>query len=134
MRKALIVVGVAAVIAGCAPSTDQPATRPTTESTPAGPTRGPDPSVATPLVAEAVAEPVAVPATDGKTHLAYEILLTNVLAEDVTLTSVAVLDRDVAVLDLAGDRLAHWTRVLGNPAPTTRIGPAQSAVVWLDVV
>lgn len=136
MRAALAVVGVAAVLTGCASSTDQtPATSapPTTASSPTGPTRGPDPSVATPLVAEAVAEPVPVPATDGKTHLAYEILLTNVLAEDVTLTSLTVLDRDVAVLDLTGDRLAHWTRVLGNTTPTTRIGPAQSAVVWLDV-
>jgi Peptidase family M23 len=33
----------------------------------------------------------------------------------------------------AADQLANWTRIVGNPTPTTKVGPAQSAVVWLDV-
>lgn len=89
--------------------------------------------MATPLVGEAVTQPVPVPATDGKTHLVYEISLTNVLPNEVTLTSVTVLDRDVSLLDLSGDQLTQWTRLLGTPAPTTTLGPAQTAVVWLDL-
>ena len=44
-----------------------------------------------PVLASVIAAPVPVPATDGKIHLAYELQLTNVLAQDVTLTSVTVL-------------------------------------------
>ena len=87
----------------------------------------------TPLVGSVLAAPVPVPATDGKVHLAYEVELTNVLAQEVTLTSLVVLDRDVSLLKLTGEQLAGRTRVLGTTTPTTKIGPAQSAVVWMDV-
>lgn len=141
-QPAVAVLGIVVLITACSPATEQtPAASPTgsvESSTPASPppsrpTRSPAPSVATPLVGEAVTQPVPVPATDGKTHLVYEISLTNVLPNEVTLTSVTVLDRDVALLDLAGDQLTQWTRLLGTPTPTTTIGPAQTAVVWFDV-
>jgi hypothetical protein len=136
MRTIAAVLGVVALIAACSPSeTPSPTTAsPTTSSTAAAaPTQGPEPSVATPLVANVIAAPVPVPATDGKIHLAYELQLTNVLTQVVTLTSVTVLDRDVALLNLPADRISYWTRIIGTPTPTTKIGPAQSAVVWLDV-
>ena len=62
--------------------------------------------MATPIVASVIAAPIPVPTTDGKIHLAYELQLTNVLAQDVTLTSLTVLDRDVALLNLDRDRLS----------------------------
>ena len=133
MRAGLAVVAAALALTACAPNAERLPQPGPADTTAAGPTRGPQPSVATPVIAEAVAEPVPVPATDGKTHLAYEIRLTNVLAEEVTLTSLTVLDRDVALLELSGDELTRWTRVLGTSTPTTRVGPGQSAVVWLDV-
>lgn len=133
MRMRVAALGAAVLLAACAPNADQlPQPGPADSPTP-GPRQPPVPSVATPLIAQAVAEPVPVPATDGKTHLVYEIRLTNVVAEDVTLTSLRVLDRDTALLDLTGDELAGWTRLLGAGAPTTRIGSAQTAVIWLDV-
>jgi hypothetical protein len=89
--------------------------------------------VATPLVASVIAAPIPVRTTDDKTHLAYELELTNVLSQDVTLTSLTVLDRDVALLNLDGSRITYWTRILGNRTPTAKIGPAQTATVWLDV-
>ena len=134
MRSVLAVFGAALVLTACAPNADrlpQPGPADTTE---AGPTRAPEQSVATPVIAEAVAEPIPVPATDGKTHLAYEIRVTNVTADELTLTSLTVLDRDVALLNLAGAELVQWTRVLGTPTPTATLGSGQSAVVWLDVV
>ncbi|OAN28120.1 M23 family metallopeptidase, partial [Mycolicibacterium iranicum] len=91
------------------------------------------PSVATPLVGRVLAAPIPVPATDGKVHLAYELVVTNTLAQDVTLTSVEVRSGDNTLLTLPRDRLQYWTRVLGNPTPTTVIGAAQTATVWLDV-
>jgi Peptidase family M23 len=138
-RTATAVFGAAALIAGCAQTSETPpetmtSAPPTTATaTPGGPIRGPEPSVATPVVANVIAAPVPVPATDGKVHLAYEIQLTNVLAQEVTLTSLVVLDRDVALLNLSGDQLANWMRLIGTPVPTTKIGPAQTAVVWVDV-
>lgn len=100
---------------------------PATTPAPAGP------SVATPLVARVLSAPIPVPSTDEKVHLVYELQLTNTLAQDVTLTSVDVRAGDRTLLSLPGDRLAYWTRVIGNPTPTTTIGPAQTAFVWLDV-
>lgn len=130
-RTCLALVALAAVLVSCTPSTETPSA-PTTSTTT---TATPDltPTVLTPLLAGVVAAPIPVPATDGKVHLAYELQLTNVLNQEVTLTSVDVRAADHSLLNLSGDRLAYWTRVLGNRAATTRLGPAQSAAVWLDV-
>lgn len=127
------------LFAACSPSSETPAASSTSSTSisstaPSGPIRGPQPPVLTPLIGSVLAAPVPVPATDDKIHLAYEIQLTNVLAQEVTLTSLGVLDRDVSLLELAGEQLADQTRVLGTITPTTKIGPAQTAAVWMDVV
>ena len=140
IHTAAVLFGAITLIAACSPTTETTSTATqtpsatTSASTPqSGPLRGPEPSAATPLVARSLAEPIPVPATDGKVHLAYELLLTNVLPQEVTLTSVTVLDRDVALLTLAGDQVSKWTRLLGTPTPTTKVSPSATAVVWLDV-
>lgn len=115
----------------CTKSTET-ATAPTTSTT--TPTvSGTGPTSLTPVLATTVAAPMPVPATDGKIHLAYELQLTNILDREVTLTSVDVRTADRTVLNLTGDRLSYWTRVLGSHTPTTKLGPAQSAAIWLDV-
>lgn len=129
-RTWLVLWAIAALTVACVPPTQTPSA-PTASTTAA---RDTGPSVVTPLMANVIAAPIPVPATDGKTHLAYELQLTNVLSQEVTLTSVDVRAGDRTLLTLAGDRLAYWTRVLGNHEPTTKLGPAQSAAVWLDVV
>jgi hypothetical protein len=98
------------------------------------PSAAPDtgPSVVTPLLASVIASPIPVPATDDKVHLAYELLLTNVVNQELTLTSLDVRASDKTLPNLAGDRLANWTRVFGNSTPTRKLGHAQSAAVWLD--
>ena len=138
IRRTAAVFGAIALVAGCSPAqSPQRASTSATLSTPSltTPPASPDaaPPVATPLVAAVIAAPIPVAGTDGKVHLAYELQLTNVLADEVTLTSVAVRAGDRTLLDLAGDQLAYWTRLLGMPTPTTKIGPAHSAMVWLDV-
>jgi hypothetical protein len=130
-RTSLVLLTIAVLTIACTSSTQTPSA--STTSTPLSKAVGTGPTVITPLIASAVAAPIPVPATDGKVHLAYELQLTNVFDQEVTLTSVDVRAADRTVLNLAVDRLAYWTRVMGNPTPTTKLGPAQSAAVWLDV-
>lgn len=139
IRATTAVFGAAALIAACSVPAEKPSppavSATTTPSAGASATPTPDatPSLATPLVANVISAPIPVPATDGKVHLAYELQLTNVLAQDVTLTSVVVRSGDQTLLKLPGDRLGYWTRLIGTPIPATKLGPAVSAVVWLDV-
>ncbi|MDY6999527.1 MAG: M23 family peptidase, partial [Actinomycetota bacterium] len=123
--------------AGCAPTQETASPEPAGTGSVAPPAAGseppPGPGVATPVVGRVLAAPVPVPATDGRTHLAYELVLTNTLPQDVTVTSIDVTSGDRTLLSLPGDRLAHWTRIAGNPEPTTTLGPAQTAYVWIDV-
>ena len=132
-RTVAAILGVLTLtIAACSPAEHS---HDATQSPSAAPTSTPPevPVAFTPVVAKVVAAPVPVPATDGKTHLAYELQLTNTLNQDVTLTSVAVHAGDKTLLTLAGDKLGYWTRVYGTPTPTTTLGPAQGGAVWLDV-
>ena len=80
-----------------------------------------------------LAPPIPVPATDGKVHLAYELVLTNTLQQEVTLTTLAAVAGDKTLLSLSGDGLAYWTRALGSSTPTAKLGPSQTALGWLDV-
>ncbi len=134
---AVLTVGAAACSPSEAPSDSTPSSEAaTTSATSAAspvPTPSAAPAVATPVVADVVAAPVPVPGTDGKIHLAYELKLTNILDQEVTLTSVGVRAGDQTLLNLSGDRLPYWTRIIGSPSPTAKLGPAQTAIVWLDV-
>ena len=131
------------LLAGCSPSAEPPstpttATTATTASATPAPSTGPPstPPVATPLLARVLAAPVPVPATDGRTHLVYELLLTNTMDQDVTVNSLAVRagTGGNTLLTLGGPALADRTRIIGTTAPTARLGPSQSALVWIDVV
>jgi hypothetical protein len=133
---------IALTIAACSSSSESPsnpsatATPPSSSATanpPAPASPAAQPAVVTPLLAAVIAAPIPLPATDGKDHLAYELQLTNSLAQELTLTSLAVVAGDKTLLTLSGDKLAYWTRIIGNPAPTMKLGPGQSALVWLDV-
>jgi hypothetical protein len=132
LRSLAAVLGsVALTIAGCSSSAEQPSTQTPSATTSSRPTDVP--VALTPVIVSAVSTPVPVLATDGKNHLAYELMLTNTLGQEVTLTSVVVRSADRALLTLAGDSLGHWTRALGSVSPTTTLGPGQAGVVWLDV-
>jgi hypothetical protein len=128
----VVLVGITMLTASCTSPAETPSAPMTSTTTSPAPDSGP--AVVTPLLASVIAPPIPVPATDGKVHLAYELLLTNVLNQELTLTSLDVRASDHTLLNLAGDRLAYWTRVFGNHTPTRTLGPAQSAAVWLDVV
>ncbi|OBG87096.1 peptidase M23 [Mycobacterium sp. E802] len=117
---------LALTLAGCS-SAEAPPPESTTTSTP--------PPMVTPVVGQVLAEPVPVAATDGRTHLAYELMLTNTSPSNVTLNSLSAVTGDRRLLTLPGDSLKYWTRAVGNSAVGTNVlGPGQSAYVWLDVV
>ena len=130
------VVATLAMVVACSGSTESSsASEDSTTSTTAPAVADAGPVAPTPVLASVLSAPVPVPMTDGKVHLAYELSLTNAMGQDVDLESVAVKAGDRTLLTLSGDRLAYWTRILGTgDVPTTRLGPAQAATVWLDVV
>ena len=143
LRFSAIALSAVLILASCAtgsqqtPSASSSAAPPSsvapppTTSTPA-PT---GPAVFTPVIGAVLAPPIPVAADDGKTHIAYELQLTNTMSQEVTLASLTAMAADKALLTLSGDGLANRLRALGHPAqpPTPSIGPSQSVLVWLDV-
>jgi hypothetical protein len=142
-RISVIALGAVAVLtlASCAtgskpsPSTSTSASS-TSQGAPTSATPSPAPlgeAVVTPIIGSVLEAPIPVPATDGKVHLTYELQLTNALAQEVTLASLAAVAGDKTLLTLSGDGLAYWTRVLGGSTPTAKLAPSQTVLVWLDV-
>ena len=112
---------------GCGSATTSAPPAPETTTTSPAP-------MATPLIRSVLAAPIPVPATDGRTHLAYELSLTNALSGPATLTSLTASAGDRKLLTLSSDSLKYWTRALGDPTtPTNIIGPGQTAIVWIDL-
>ena len=137
MYRVAALLGAWALLTGCSsgaepgsPATDSsppPAASPsvTTDALPIAPT---------PILARALTQPVPVPATDGRTHLAYELYLTNAMGQVIDLDSVTVNAGDRELLTLTGADLGNRTRLLGAMGePATSFGPAQSGVVWIDI-
>jgi murein DD-endopeptidase MepM/ murein hydrolase activator NlpD len=105
------------------------------------PTAEPDlaPGRVTPLAVETFGRKVEpVDGTDDRTHLAFELRLTNITSANLTVERVRVLDpsRDGRVVDvLSGDELVSRITVFGNPpnAPDKRFGPGVAGFLFMDV-
>ena len=99
------------------------------------------------LAASVLSRPGAVRGTDGRYHIAYELVLTGATRFTVDVERVEVRDARThrVLLSLAGSELlSRMNPVADTPAgvppdypavhPTaTRLGPSESAVVWLDL-
>lgn len=122
---------LAAALTACtpAPKSAQTSSPPTTSASSAGSAE----PIVTPVLADVVAAPVPVPATDGRVHLAYELLLTNTSPGPVTVDSIAVMGPAGPLLELSGTGLTYWTRTMGTRISTGELGPGQRSIVWLDV-
>jgi hypothetical protein len=100
-----------------------------------------DPEI-TGLAASLLTSPSAVRGTDGRFHIAYELVLTDSIpfAVDVEQLEVRDAKTDRVLLSLSGDALFSRMNPVGGqpagstPGPTTLLAPSGSAVVWLDVV
>ncbi|WP_439590761.1 M23 family metallopeptidase [Microbacterium sp.] len=118
------------LLAGCtAPAADE------TPSPTAAPAAQTVEDSFTPVLAQTLAVPRGLPTSDGRVHVAYELLLSNVTTQTATVEQIDVVDESgdsVATLD--GDEVTGWMHVSGTTAPGRVIGPGQNALVWLDVV
>lgn len=97
----------------------------------------PSPEV-TAVTVTPIAAPGPVEGTDGRVHLAYELLMVNFGKDPATIVSVDALDSDhrSRVLDsLSGNGVAEHFKISGIGVPlgtSSAIGPGQQGVVWLD--
>jgi hypothetical protein len=107
-----------------------------------GPGTGIEPGTSfTPLAASTMTTPTAVLGTDGKQHIAYELVLTNATADAARVEQLEVLAPGAKrpLAKIAGAQLtADMTRLggLAQGAPAaevTTIAASSVGVVWLDV-
>ncbi|HEX6601000.1 MAG TPA: M23 family metallopeptidase [Solirubrobacterales bacterium] len=90
----------------------------------------------TPVVASVVAPPQPVEASDGRTHLAYELLLINRSFNPpakVTVKGVQTLAGGKAVQSLAGKNLAAVMFPFGDEQPGVQLDKGETAYVMMDV-
>ena len=90
----------------------------------------------TPLLVSTLSTPRWFTGTDGDKHLAYELLLTNLLPSAATLRTIEVHDADSGALliRLTGDALrAATTAAASADTPTAALPSSSLGVVWLDI-
>jgi hypothetical protein len=88
----------------------------------------------TPLLVEPLSRPVPVRGADGRTHLLYELLLTNATHAETTLQGVTVRDADgtrrvLAAFDAAA--VASMLQPLGTRSATARLASGQAGVLFV---
>ncbi|HYJ20603.1 MAG TPA: M23 family metallopeptidase [Solirubrobacterales bacterium] len=95
----------------------------------------PSPERFTALAASVVAPPQPVEASDGRTHLAYELLLINrsYPPAEVTVRGVEALAGGKVVRSLKGESLATVMYPFGGTDTGTRLGKGEAAYVLMDV-
>jgi Peptidase family M23 len=142
------------ILAGCSrPATETPpaspsgtapelSTAPSIPSTTPG-TGGFDPATKfTPLSVATLTTPGPVKASDGRIHLAYELILTNASGLPFTLERLEMRDASTnrSLLTMSGKALNNGLTSLSNPSsetPSTKnwstMAPSTSTIAWLDV-
>jgi hypothetical protein len=80
------------------------------------------------------APPRYVRGSDGKIHLEYDLVTTDVMSAPVSLTSLVVKDGDTELAHLDAEALEHVTFAFLSPVPTADIAPSSSVVSIVDVV
>lgn len=93
----------------------------------------------TPLVAEILTVPQPVKGSDGRYHMAYELLLTNAIIAPVEVKTVEVRDSATGrvVSALAGSALSSQMNPIGNAMATEdrlKVASSSTSIVWLDIV
>ena len=95
------------------------------------------PSHPTPITVSAIGTPLVVAGSDGRQHVDYDLLVTNVFTAPVTLTQVQVLDGSTPLLTIAGAALGPVTQ--GNfsqhpVTPAAQIPVSGQVSVEIDVI
>jgi hypothetical protein len=97
------------------------------------PPDGPSPEV-TAIQVKAIGRPQFVFGSDGRTHVEYDLVVTNAFTAEVTLRSLTVRADGRTLLTLTGQALAEHTVTLLAAKPSAEIPPSAARLVLLDVV
>jgi hypothetical protein len=95
---------------------------------------GPAAANTTALQVTAVTAPQRVHGSDGREHIEYDLVSTNSLSGQVTLTSLVVRSQGKRLLTLRGNALAAATQALNTGKPTTTIPGSSAVATFVDVV
>lgn len=127
-------IGSAVLLAVVGCSSDPSSTgQSSTASSSAAASNSADTDVITPVTATAVDDPIPVVGSDGATHLAFELVLTNVTPDMVAVRSLEVSASGRTLLTLAGPELTALAR-RGSGAPGIDLDGGEYARLTLDVV
>jgi hypothetical protein len=131
LRRSVLALGcllLAVVVAAPAAATLR-AANPQPAATPAA-----VPDQPTALAVTAQAAPRYVRGSDDRTHIDYDLLITNWLPGTVTLRSINVLTRSgTPLLELTGDELAAHTHLVSGAPPTAAIPASATVATIIDV-
>ena len=134
---ALLLLSVASSVSAGAPATPDPAATPATPATPAvaaDVTPYPLSAEPTAIIVSATNDPFRVPGSDGMDHLEYDLIVTNIMPADLTLTSVDVTaSSGDPLLQLTGDDLVSATQPVLGGTPTPAIAAGTTVAVVIDV-
>lgn len=125
-RRLIITLSIGLVLSACSPS---PISEPPPDEW------GTDGEV-TVLLADTLSTPRWFTGTDGKTHLVYELVLTNVAPAAVDLSAVEVHDAisGASLIRLTDDSLREATSLAASvETATVTLPPSSVGVVWMDI-
>ena len=97
------------------------------------PPDGPSPEV-TAIHVKAIDPPRFVFGSDRRTHVEYDLVITNAFTDEVTLKSLTVRAGGKRLLKLTGQELAAHTVTFLSAKPSAEIPPSATRLVLLDVV
>jgi len=101
----------------------------------ATPTSPPPERQLTAIVVSAIGGPIGVPVSDGRQHIEYGLVITNVFNAPVMVSTIDVIAPDGdPLLSLAGDDLVAATQPLLGLTPLEEIPASGTAAVIIDVV
>ena len=135
VRAGALLAIAAVMLVGCAASPKQPSQGAGGERSEQGSQTDVGAAVTeefTPVIARQLSEPIAAASSDGMTHLAYELQLTNVLSQTVGLDGLTVEADGRELLALDAQQLATRTQVIGGGDPGS-LAAGQSALLVVDV-
>lgn len=85
----------------------------------------------TPLLVAPLSQPVPVRGADGRTHLLYELLLTNATRGPVRLGAITVRGDGEVLATIPAEEAARSLQLLGERTPTAVLEQAQAGVLFL---
>ncbi|MBN8867155.1 MAG: M23 family metallopeptidase [Solirubrobacterales bacterium] len=87
----------------------------------------------TPIVAQPIAPARAVVATDGKKHVAYELLVSNYSSAPTTIKRIDRFDGRRRLAPVTGEAISGMLKPFASAPGTDVLGPGQSGFILLDL-